>query len=624
MHLDPPLANTINIEPLTPEDWESELTLEVLCVCAGLFQGLTSFKLIAVIELHASFLELNLLAQIRALPNPAYSAGQPEHMHPLTLHLSPTSTANIVVTSLSPSPPNTSPFAKLSPDAEVIVAPKIRSKQGRSSSRRSVGARSNGSTNTRQQKTKSSNTRGSIYLRAVDRQWVGEWFDDQIDEDKNEGFRVWVDPYLLATNELRGAGWVCVTVLQPSGLKPPPDPQQQANQAEQKASEAGAPATKVVAKLLAWEEAPDNKHVALSSQLSSSLGVEAAVGGIVRLTAAPPQLQRSAVKTLKVYPFSPEGTTKRKDGLKFGADTAAWREALAERIKTIYGGSGPDTQLLSGPLVDGMMLPKADNMSVSPFYGGIIRFDPPLKSGTDGSKTTPFGWILGAEAGLNIEVQTETARPAAAEQGASGPSDDPIRATIPEMVGIDTIIAQSLSNLTKSSSILIAGGLGAGKTTLSHLLAYSLRQGHLFNVKYFSCRKLVTDETRISNIKDTLNRLFMSASWGARLGGRSVVILDDLDKLCPAETELQVGGDNGRSRQTSEVVCSVVREYCSLNSPVALLATAQSKESLNNVIIAGHVVRDIMSLRAPNKEGRRKVLEKLTSEDRSAAASLES
>src|ERR1700761_1657617 len=41
LHLDPPMANTINIEPLTPADWE-------------------------MIELHASFLELNFLSQVRA------------------------------------------------------------------------------------------------------------------------------------------------------------------------------------------------------------------------------------------------------------------------------------------------------------------------------------------------------------------------------------------------------------------------------------------------------------------------------------------------------------------------------------------------------------------------------
>lgn len=114
LHLDPPQAHTINIEPLTPVDWE-------------------------MIELHAQFLELNFLSQIRALPNP--QVGAP---HPVTLHLSPTTTANIVVTSVTPPPPTASPFVKISPDAEVIVAPKTRQKSERGSNResRSVGGAS--------------------------------------------------------------------------------------------------------------------------------------------------------------------------------------------------------------------------------------------------------------------------------------------------------------------------------------------------------------------------------------------------------------------------------------------------------------------------------------------------
>ncbi|KAI5307673.1 Peroxisome biosynthesis protein pex1 [Ascosphaera atra] len=81
---------------------------------------------VPVIELHATFLEINFLSQIRALPNPAYSppSGTKTH-HPLTLHLSPTSTANITVTGLTPAPPSKVPFAKVGPEAEVIVAPKI-------------------------------------------------------------------------------------------------------------------------------------------------------------------------------------------------------------------------------------------------------------------------------------------------------------------------------------------------------------------------------------------------------------------------------------------------------------------------------------------------------------------
>ncbi|OJJ46641.1 hypothetical protein ASPZODRAFT_66419 [Penicilliopsis zonata CBS 506.65] len=603
IHLDPPVAHTINIEPLTPEDWE---------------------MVVLVIELHATFLELNLLSQIRALPNPAYTTTQAGHMHPLTLHLSPTSTANIVITSLTPPPPSTAPFAKIAPDAEVIVAPKVRQKPTRpsrgdsrsvaGSSKRSVGGRSSGSAPRPKSSRGDSNARNSVYLRGVDREVASQWFDDEVDEDQNDGFRIWLDRDLLASNELRGASWVCVTIVQPSGTKPPPDPQKQLNQAEQKSVEPGLPATKLVAKLSAWEDAPDSQHVALSTVLCKSLGVEGLVGGIVRLEAAPPQLHRSSVQSFKVYPFMSDAS-KKKDGLRFGADTAASKDALAERIKILYGSTGSDTGLFSGCLTDGMVLPKDYNqLAVSAFDGAILRFDPPLQSESDSSKTG-FGWLLGAELKLNVEIQNEIQRPTE-QNPVTLAIEDSVPRTSPELVGIDSLISQSLANLTRSSSIMVTGGLGSGKTALTHLLSHRLRTDYLFNVKYFSCRKLVTDETRVSNIKDTLTRLFMSASWCARLGGQSVVILDDLDKLCPVETELQVGGENGRSRQISEIISSVVREYCSLSSSVVLLATAQSKESLNNVLIGGHLVRDFINLRAPDKDGRRKVLEKLTSQDR--------
>lgn len=452
-----------------------------------------------------------------------------------------------------------------------------------------------------------STSRGAVYLRGVDRQFANEWFDDDTDDQSNEGFRVWIDRDLLATNELRGTSYVCVSVVRPAGLQAPVDPQQQQQQKEQEASDAGRPATKLVAKVMPWDDSPDEHHVALSSLLCAALSAEGMVGGIVRIEAAPPGLQKSSVKSLKIYP-SIQDASKKKDGLKFGGDTAASREALAERIKVTYGSPGSDIGLLSGPLTDGMILPKIESPT-SAFDGGIIRFDPPQKNSADACS-----WLLGSENKLSIDIQPEIPRPV--DPSLAPVSDDRIPASPPELVGIDSIISQSLSELTRSSSILLTGGLGSGKTSLCHLLAHRLRDEHLFNVTYFSCRKLVTDETRVSTIKATLNRLFMSASWCARLGGRALVILDDLDKLCPVETELQVGGENGRSRQVSELVCSVVREHCTMSSSVVLLATAQSKESLNNIIVGGHVVREIISLKAPDKEGRRKVLEKLTSQDK--------
>lgn len=579
-----------------------------------------------MIELHAQFLEINFLSQIRALPNPSFipaSESQRQPPHPLTLHLSPTTTANIIVTSVNPVPPQASPFVKISPDAEVIVAPKTRQKAERSSgresrsvggtSRRSAGGKSTASTVRRRSGRDEASSRGAIFLRGVDRGLGGEWFDDD-ETIVNEGLNVWVDRDMLLTRALRGVTWVSISIVRPAGLQEPTD--------SQKEQETEKLATKVIAHIGAWEDAPDSRHVALSTDLCKVLGSEGLVGGLVRIECAPSQVSKPSsmvkppgsrdfgVKSLKIIPFS-AATSQLSSVLKFGGESKQEREAAAQRIKVMYGKAPQGNGLLDGPVTDGMILPVPEK-SEKDWQGGTVKFEPTQQQPGDGSKLPP-AWFLGSERKISIEVQPDIPKSSGALKG--WPGGEPLPKIEPKMVGIDPLIEQLTSHLSHHSSVLLTGGLGAGKTTLTHLLAHHLRSKFLFNVVYFPCRKLVNDETRVSTIKETLNRLFTAASWGARLGGRAVVVLDDLDRLCPVETELQVGGENGRSRHISESICSIVRQYCSMDSGVVLLATAQSKEALNNVIIGGHVVREIVSFKAPNKEGRRRVLEMLVHQD---------
>jgi peroxin-1 len=611
LHMDPPIAHTINIEPTTPEDWE-------------------------IIELHANFLELNFVNQIRALPNPNFvsSDGSAQTRHSLTLHLSPTSTANITITSLDPPPPSTSPFAKLlAPGAEVIVAPKTRSKPSRSSvenrsvtSRRSVGARSGASTVRR--KSSREETVPAMFFRGLDRSIIGEYFEGGKDTE-DQGLRVWVDRDVLLSKALKGVTWVCVTVIKPASLQNPIDPQKQQQEIEN-AGSAGKPTSKVVAKLLSWDDPPDSHHIALSSALCASVGCDGLVGGVVKLEPAPPQISKvsaaskdpsppgkSGPHVIKVYPFS-SGTAKTAEGLKFGGESKAERDEAGRRILKLYGTQGNSDGLLDGPLTDGSILGSAAGPDrISGWDGGMIRFDhPPSESGKPSCS-----WFLGSERKFTVEVQPAILRPLSlSEETTVG---DPFPETAPVLVGIDNLIDQLQSHLLHLSSVLLTGALGAGKTAVAHLLAHRLRSETLFHTTYFSCRKLVTDETRVSTIKETFTRVFMAASWGARLGGKSVVILDDLDKLCPVETELEVGNENGRSRQISEGISSVVRQYCGRDSGVVLLATAQAKESLHNVIVGGHVVREIVTLKAPNKEGRRRVMEMVAKQNAAEPTSQE-
>lgn len=596
IHTDPPLAHTVNVEPLTPDDWE-------------------------IIELHATFLELNLLSQIRALPNPGYSpaSGNSPSPHPLTLHLSPTSTANIKILSIEPVPSSDAPFAKIAPDAEVIVAPKVRAKSSRSSrENRSVASTSKksgrSSTSTIKRRSQREERKPALFLRGVDRKLCGDWFDDDLGIDE---LSVWVDRDLLVSNEFRGVKWVVVNLMKPGSLQAPA-PMQGQQPEGQAQPDLSKPDRQVVAQLLPWDDPPNGQIAAISTILCSAFGSEGLVGGVIKIEPSSQPLtkksilksviedgDRASVQHLKIYPFSSD-STGQGPGLKFGGQSNAEREEATRKVRGIYDGKG-GMGLFDGPLTDGLILGTYDGLDHPPDWeGGIVRFHPLPTS--QGSSKSHSPWILGSDWQLPIEFQAPVPRPSWLSESDS--------TTIPQsespLVGIDSLLQELRSHLSQLSSVLLTGALGAGKTSIAQSVATTLRKEQLFHTTYFTCRALVNDESRVSTIKETLNRVFMGASWGARLGGKALVILDDLDRLCPAETELQVGNENGRSRQISEAICSMVREYCGPGSNITLLATAQGKESLHNVLVGGHVVREIVALRAPDKAARRTIMEAIT------------
>ena len=575
-----------------------------------------------VIELHANFLESNLLFQVRALPNPSFTespSAQARQAHPLTIHLSPTSTANVIISSLDPPQPSSTPFAKISPDGEVIVAPKTRprlsqndrstSRSIASTSRRSAGGKS-GVGASRQRSNRGSAGPSACFFRGLDRSLCAHLFDEnEQGQAHNRGLKVWVDRDVLASQKFRGADYVCVSIVRPGGIELPLDPQQQQKSKDIEASESGKPASKIVAKILAWDDAPDSRHAILSATLCSVLNSEGIVGGLVRLEAAPPPIPRNGVENLKIFPIS--GKFGQVDGVKFGGQSKSGREAAAETIRAYYASRDlREAGILDGPLTDGLVLPKVHQDSDGQEWeGGLLRLGVPPHDSRESPKAS-VKWCIGLEIKDTVQVQQDIPSPFDASKSPAI-SADPLPTRLSPVIGIDNLTNELTVHLSHCSSVLLTGGLGSGKSSLAQLLGHRLRMFNLFHLEYFNCRKLMTDNTRISTIKETLSRLFMAASWGTRLGGHALVILDDLDRLCPAETELQTN-DNGRSRQVSELVCSLVREYCGFETHVVILATSQAKEALNNVVIGGNVVREIVALKVPDKDGRRQVLQVLT------------
>ena len=469
---------------------------------------------------------------------------------------------------------------------------------------------------TRQRGHRGSTGLSAVFLRGVDRSLCAHMFDED-EEGKNHdrNLRIWVDRDLLANKALRGVEYVCVSVVQPGGIELPLDPQQQQKIKDMAASESGKPSSKIVSKLLIWDDAPDSRHVALSSALCSALNNEGIVGGLVRIEAAPPPIPRTGIDKLKIFPIL--GNFGEIDGIKFGGQSKSGLGAAAEKIRAYYASTDQgEAGMLDGPLTDGLILPKVAQGSESlDWEGGILRLEVPLQDGRDFAKSV-VKWCIGSEIKGAIQLGQDIPYPFITSKS-TAINPNPLPIDLPSMIGVDSLINQLKAHLSHFSSVLLTGGLGSGKSSLARLLGHRLRMIDLFHISYFPCRKLMTDETRISTIKETLSRLFMAAAWGTRLEGRALVILDDLDRLCPAETELQTS-DNGRSRQISEMVCSLARKYCGLDSHVVILATTQAKEALNNVIVGGNVVREIVALKVPDKNGRRQVLQALTGQTRDA------
>ncbi|PFH58258.1 hypothetical protein XA68_13975 [Ophiocordyceps unilateralis] len=572
LHVDPPIAHTVNIEPLTAEDWE-------------------------MIELHASFLELNLQSQVRALPNPAYApdGNKPVPPHALTLHLSPTSSANIRVLSIEPALPPDAPFAKMSPNAEVIVAPKMRAKNSHSSGdHRSVAStsksRRSGGSGARKRGAKEEPT----FLRPVDRAACSQWFDDgPVCLDLG----VWIDRDLLSKS-FRGVSYVVVDVIRPAGLREPQP------EGASDPTTAVAP-SKVVARLKPWDDAPNGQTAALSSPLCSALGCCGIVGGVVKIQAAPQQLQQGLVQRIRVLPF--DVGSKLSEGLRLGGETRAEQEESAGRFRQMYSASSDTQGLLQGPITDGMVVGLFDGLEAPQGWAGaVVEFEYRSDVTLQDKGKDAVSWMTSLDPKMAVDFQQPQPRPS--WMASSDQSE--LQSAGSTLIGIDSLLDSLQTHLSHMSSVLLTGTMGSGKTSVAKQLAKRLRQESLFYTIYFSCRNLAAEESSMSTIKETLGRIFMSAGWGARLGGQALVVLDDLDKLCPAETELEVGNDNGRSRQVSETIRSVTRRFCS-GGGVVLLVTAEGKDAMNNVFVSGHLVREIIELRAPDKDARRSVLESL-------------
>ena len=113
-----------------------------------------------------------------------------------------------------------------------------------------------------------------------------------------------------------------------------------------------------------------------------------------------------------------------------------------------------------------MILPPAKDSELG-WQGGIVRFEPP-------QSTSGVSWVLFPERKPPLELGQEVSAPSNWVKGWQ--QGDPLPETPANLVGIDPLIEQLRSHLTHNSSVLLTGGLGAGKSNCAQLLAHRLHE----------------------------------------------------------------------------------------------------------------------------------------------------
>ena len=114
-------------------------------------------------------------------------------------------------------------------------------------------------------------------------------------------------------------------------------------------------------------------------------------------------------------------------------------------------------------------------------------------------------------------------------------------------------------------------------------------------------------DSSLSTIKDSLQKWFIEATFHAP----SLIILDDIERLIPAELE---HADSTRSRQIAEVFLHIARPAIYRHA-ITLVASAPAAESLHSVLTNGFIFRETITLKAPDKEARRTILETAMDEE---------
>ncbi|KAM4705612.1 peroxisomal ATPase PEX1 isoform 2-T2 [Rhinophrynus dorsalis] len=155
----------------------------------------------------------------------------------------------------------------------------------------------------------------------------------------------------------------------------------------------------------------------------------------------------------------------------------------------------------------------------------------------------------------------------------------------------------------RSGAILLSGPKGSGKSTLAKALCKEAFEKLEAHVEEIDC-KLLKGKT-FENIRQTLEEAFGEAAWRQP----SVLLLDDLDHIVgvPSTPELEQSPEAIQSKHLAYVLKNLMKEIISMDTLFAVIATSQSDQSLNPMLISEqgiHLFQCLKSFQPPTQEQR--------------------
>ncbi|KAJ2800037.1 Peroxisome biosynthesis protein pex1 [Coemansia guatemalensis] len=178
-----------------------------------------------------------------------------------------------------------------------------------------------------------------------------------------------------------------------------------------------------------------------------------------------------------------------------------------------------------------------------------------------------------------------------------------------ELAGIDSFLQEAWqcidSTLMSQSGeldggILLCGRRGSGKTSIVKYMIRRIQQQQrrLVYCRHVDCTALSMDP-RTSTVKEKLQNIALDVL----INHPSILVLDDLDALLPAETEQS---DSKRVRQLVDALINMldVRDGRS----IIVLATAAGRPQVHERLFTAGVLQEVLEIPAPGKAERELIL----------------